>query len=1043
MKILVISDEIPVSEQLEELLNNSARDSVQVEKFSLRESFKLKMTPEMADVVIFGVSQENMNNFEIVHIIQTYSTFFPVLILIDCEGDDFWQWILKVGAQDYLVRDQFNEWVLFKTIRQAVYRRNIEDQLRESQRSHATLLSNLPGLVYRCLNDRYWTMEFVSQGCYELTGYRSDSLINNRDLAYADLILEEDQEYVWTEIQKALKESRHFEIDYRIRTAEGEIKYVREKGVGIFSEEGSLKMLEGFIIDVSRTIRTQQQLSRSENCFRSLVESIDDIVFRMDLDKKISGVFGTWPANLGLNPDDLLGMHICELFQKTKGTIIDHLFKNVLNGEHHSFEWRFDFEGRSRDYLVSLSPLLDENGEIHGLVGVGRDITRLKQTENALRDSQALAQSIADSISENICVLDEAGEIIAVNTAWEELNSGLKNSLRIGQDYFSLFKEVLGLDAENTQKAEDGIRTILAGKMEEFLLEYPSLKGEEYNWFQLRAFPLHNHRTGAVIMHSSINERKRYELEQTAIIAIYAAMRMSLDRKTLLETILSEISHLLESESIAIITYDPLNDRFFAENASGIWQEYFGRQIPCTPQSFCKHVMETGVSYLVDKDELETIPYVLNFHFNVNYLICVPMVISQEKLGVIWVGRNRKFNQFDISQLENIAVLAAASIRQLNLFEQTLQRLKYLNALRKIDQTILSSLDRKIILDAILGQVLGLSEKGSLAVDILTYDSGLNRLEYLAGEGFDYANMENAWFVPDSKIVPFSFFQKEMSIVKDLSVESEFISKRGLESENFHVYYSVPMIAKGKLVGALEIYSRKEEGLDQETLEFLTSIADQTSIALNSIEMFEDLRSKNLELIISYDTTIEAWSKTLDLRDEETSQHTNRVTRLTIDLAREMGFQESELIHLQRGALLHDIGKIGIPDRVLHKPGPLDEEEWDIVKQHPVAAYNLLSPVQFLRNALDIPYCHHERWDGSGYPQGLSGEQIPLAARLFAVIDVWDALLSDRPFRKAWSKDKTLEYIRSQSGIQFDPRVVEAFFNVLENNDEDEYRREI
>jgi HD-GYP domain-containing protein (c-di-GMP phosphodiesterase class II) len=146
---------------------------------------------------------------------------------------------------------------------------------------------------------------------------------------------------------------------------------------------------------------------------------------------------------------------------------------------------------------------------------------------------------------------------------------------------------------------------------------------------------------------------------------------------------------------------------------------------------------------------------------------------------------------------------------------------------------------------------------------------------------------------------------------------------------------------------------------------------------------------------------------------------------------------------LQRGALLHDIGKIGIPDKILHKPGPLDEAEWIIVRQHPVAAFNLLSPVQFLRNALDIPYCHHERWDGSGYPQGLSGEQIPLAARLFAVIDVWDALLSDRPFRKAWSKERTLEYIRSQSGIQFDPRVVEAFFNVLENNDEDEYRREL
>ena len=1038
MKILIICDELPVFNQLKVMLTTSGEDPADILQLDLQQSFKLKMTPEMADIVIFVIMHEYIENFPNSHILKTYSAFFPVLLLVDRETEDFWHWSLKIGAQDYLVKDEFNEWVLFKTIRQAIYKKNIEDQLRESQRSHATLLSNLPGLVYRCINDHNWTMQFVSEGCLDLTGYRSENLINNHDLAYADLILEEERDYVWEEIQKALKEDRHFEIDYRIRTADGKVKYVREKGVDVFTEEGNLTMLEGFIIDVTHTIETQQKLSRSENRFRGLVESIDDIVFRMDLDQTVTGVFGTWIEKMGFKPEDLLGRDTFELFGEEAGKIHYKAYQKALNGEHHSFEWVLNLDKIKRDFQSSLSPLRDENGEVYGLVGVGRDITQLKQTEKALRESQILAQSIADSLSENICVLDTDGNVIAVNTAWKKMNLETKTNIDVGQNYFSANKDILWLDNENSKKVEGGIREVLDGTLEEFQIEYPGHSADEYAWFQLRAFPLINHRAGAVIMHSSISERKRYELEQQAIIAIYAAMRTSLDRNTLIETILIEISRLLDSGSVAIVTYDPQIEKFWVENALGTWLDYLGKKMECSPNSVCKYVMESGISYLIDKENLEAVPFVLEFDFEVKHLICVPMVVSQERLGVIWVGRDRKFTQSDISQLENIAILAAASIRQLNLFEQTLQRLQYLHALRKIDQTILSSLDRKIILDTILGQVLGLSGKGSMAVDFLTYDIGLNRLEYLTGDGFNHVDIEDVWFVPDNKVVPFSFVQRDMVVLKDLSAESEFIIRRGLQIEDFHVYYSFPMIAKGNLVGVLEVFSREWEGLNQEKLDFLSSIADQTSIALNSIEMFENLRSKNLELIISYDTTIEAWSRTLDLKDEETNKHTQRAARMTIDLAREFGFPENELIHLQHGVLLHDIGKIGIPDRILLKPGPLDKEEWAVIREHPLTAYNLLSPIQFLKKALDIPYCHHEKWDGTGYPQGLSGEQIPLAARLFAVIDVWGALLSDRPFRKAWSTEKTVEYIRCESGKHFDPRVVETFLKFLEKNKEDE-----
>ncbi len=188
----------------------------------------------------------------------------------------------------------------------------------------------------------------------------------------------------------------------------------------------------------------------------------------------------------------------------------------------------------------------------------------------------------------------------------------------------------------------------------------------------------------------------------------------------------------------------------------------------------------------------------------------------------------------------------------------------------------------------------------------------------------------------------------------------------------------------------------------------------------------------NKQLLAAYDATIEGWSHAMDLRDRETEGHSQRVAGLTVQMARAIEMTEDEIIHVRRGALLHDMGKIGIPDSILHKPDKLTDEEWTVMRKHPQFAYEMLQPVEYLRQALDIPYCHHEKWDGTGYPRGLKGEEIPKTARLFAVVDVWDALTSDRPYRHAWSKEEARTYIREQSGRHFDPQVVDLFFRVVE-----------
>ena len=191
------------------------------------------------------------------------------------------------------------------------------------------------------------------------------------------------------------------------------------------------------------------------------------------------------------------------------------------------------------------------------------------------------------------------------------------------------------------------------------------------------------------------------------------------------------------------------------------------------------------------------------------------------------------------------------------------------------------------------------------------------------------------------------------------------------------------------------------------------------------------LREANAQLLNAYEATIEGLSHALDLRDRETEGHSHRVTELTLKLAQVQEMSDEQIMHLRRGALLHDMGKIGVPDSILHKPDTLTQDEWAIMRKHPQFAYEMLSSIEYLHPALDIPYAHHEKWDGTGYPRGLKGEEIPLSARLFAIADVWDALTSDRPYRSAWSEEEALAYIKEQSGKHFDPQVVELFFKTI------------
>jgi putative nucleotidyltransferase with HDIG domain len=207
---------------------------------------------------------------------------------------------------------------------------------------------------------------------------------------------------------------------------------------------------------------------------------------------------------------------------------------------------------------------------------------------------------------------------------------------------------------------------------------------------------------------------------------------------------------------------------------------------------------------------------------------------------------------------------------------------------------------------------------------------------------------------------------------------------------------------------------------------------DEISVLTESFNtMVASLNRSQNELLRSYDDTLEGWANALELRDKETQGHSKRVTQLTVRLAEEMGIHGEALVNIRRGALLHDIGKMGTPDAILHKNGPLDEEERRIIQKHPQDAYSMLKQIDYLQAALEIPYCHHERWDGTGYPRGLRAQEIPISARMFAVVDVWDALISDRPYRNAMPREAVIELLKSDSGAYFDPQILGVFLQLL------------
>lgn len=377
----------------------------------------------------------------------------------------------------------------------------------------------------------------------------------------------------------------------------------------------------------------------------------------------------------------------------------------------------------------------------------------------------------------------------------------------------------------------------------------------------------------------------------------------------------------------------------------------------------------------------------------------------------------------DISRITQALVdLEQGVIDQLKIREMQL------GALMGIGRTINSSLGKTRVLEEVMDTLVALmhAERGFL---MLKQPDGIMKVEI--ARGIDQINLEEETFKVSLTIVNKVASTGDAILTTNAQEDPRFENQMSVAAYQLRSILCAPLKIKDELIGVIYVDNRARSGIFQKKdLGLIRAFSDQAAVAINNAQLFDDLQIKNRQLEEAYQATLEGWVDALDMRDKETEGHTQRVTILTERLARSMGIEGDELIQITRGALLHDIGKMAISDSILLKPGPLTKEERDLMKQHPLHAFRMLGRIEFLRSAIDIPHYHHEKWDGTGYPEGLREVEIPFAARIFPIIDVWDALTSDRPYRKGLPHEEVKAHIKADSGKHFDPRVVEAFLQM-------------
>ncbi len=737
------------------------------------------------------------------------------------------------------------------------------------------------------------------------------------------------------------------------------------------------------VVDISESKQSEEALQRSEERYRAVVEWTPEAIV-IHRDGKIIYVNPAAIKIFGAKTErELVGKPILDRVHSAFHQIALTRAKDIIEQGTSVpvVEQRLlKLDGTIIDAEVQSTSILYD-GELAFHTSM-RDVTARKQAESALRKSEHFAKVISDNLPG---MLGYWTPDLRCTFANKEYNSWFG---RTAEQMHGIYMQDLMGD-ELFQRNEPYARAALRGEDQQFERTLVKPNGEtRYTWVQYISHYLNGEVQGFFVLVTDITSVK---LSQEQI-------RVSEEKWRSLFEILPVGISVLDTDH-ALTEFNPALAKIMGVNIEGLGDSIYKQR---------KYIHSDGS--LMPPEEFPSTRAIQEQ----TVIQSVEVGIVKEDGGTIWTEVSAA--PLLLPGLE--CVIVTTDITERKQKKHELETLANISAiLRKADS-------RADMLSIFLDQLTSLQNANGAAIALYDPATGESVIELAMGE---FVSETGQRLAPNVGMV--GHVIKTGKLYLNNEARSDTLFSKPALLKNIDALVCVPLIAHAETIGA--VWVGRKGFINEYDLRLLTSIADMVANTIHRMTLYEQTQLDALELAQAYDSTIEGWSHALDLRDNETEGHSLRVTEMALRLAQTAGMTEEELVHIRRGALLHDIGKMGIPDAILLKPGKLTDEEWVTMRKHPQYAYDMLSFIDYLRPALEIPYCHHERWDGTGYPRGLKGEQIPLSARLFAVADVWDALCSNRRYREGWTHEKVLEHIRKQTGTHFDPRAVEIFFQVM------------
>ncbi|MBI5034328.1 MAG: PAS domain S-box protein [Chloroflexi bacterium] len=923
------------------------------------------------------------------------------------------------GAIDYIIRERTDDYWLARVLHTAIERKHLEEMARACEERYQRLVDISPEAIAIHQHGKF---VFVNPAGMRLVGAKTPQEILGKPILevvvpnYHAVVAQRNRQLI-EGAPISLVEEKFIRLDGTVVDGEviaAPITYLGEPATQVI------------VRDISDRKTAERESLQNAERYRILFENMMDglaycqMIYENDQpqDFVYLDVNTAFETLTGLK--NVVGKRVTEIIPgiKESNPEMFEIYGRVArtgNGE------RFETYVRALDIWFSV---LVFSSETERFVAVFENVTERKCAENELRKSEARFRSLSESAPIGIFQTDAEGKTTFANQQFLRTLEIMPEKC-LGYEWFNAIKIYPN---DRTAVLEQRHTAITSG--EDFNSEFRILVADaQVRWVKMHSAALRDQTgkpIGRVGTLEDITEQRQHERELQTLIQVGTSLRVANTRNQMLPLVLNQLMDLLHSSGAVVAMRDSATDNVQIELALGSSASLANLRIP-PGDGIIGQVIATGKPYPDFQNQIQSIKP----EHPVAY---APLIAQGKTIGAIAVSRPESpYTANEVAMLMAITEISANAINRAMLHEQTQARLRQLTALRNIDQAITSSLDLRVTLEVLLDQVI--TQLKADATCILLIKPKAHVLEFIAGKGFRTRSVQKTQVWLGQNFAGQAVLDRKTILIQDCRnvkgstvIPSPFATM--IQLEKFMGYCAVPLIAKGQVKGVLEIFQRTPLRHDKEWLTFLEALAGQAAIAIDNASLFDGLQQANIEMIMAYDATIEGWSRALDLRDHETEGHSTRVTEMTLRLARKFGLTDQELIHIRRGALLHDIGKMGVPDSILRKPDKLDEEELAYMQRHPEFAYQLLSPIEYLKPAIDIPLYHHERWDGTGYPRHLAGKAIPLSARLFAVVDVWDALTSDRPYRAAWTPEQALKFIQNENSKHFDPKVVEMFLKL-------------